>query len=161
MPKQSRNRMLGILMGVLLLVGSALGQPAAAEKGKTKATEEKVPDVTIQEIVVDRNLNSEQTQEINIRVNAVNTGQLALEKPSVHLWVRENEEQEWRLLKTWEDNPKLEVGDKISRDFFAVGTAEADPALLSPFFQLKAEIRAGEFAMNRQAVHLDQSVASP
>lgn len=152
-----------------MLASSALGQTAAEEKvkankpeaNKAKVAEEKIPTVTIEEILVERNLNSEQTQEINIRVNAVNTGELALENPSVHLWVRENEEQEWRLLKIWEDNPKLEVGAKISRDFFALGTAEADPALLSPFFQVKAEIQSGEFAINRQAVHLDQSVATP
>ena len=158
--KKSWKEMLGVLLVFLLLGGSTLGEPAAKKKDANVVTEEKVPVITIEEIVVEKNLNSEQIQEINIRVNAVNTGELALENPSVHLWVRENEEQEWRLLKTWEDNPKLEVGDRIARDFFALGTGDAEPALLSSFFQVKAEIRADkEFAMDRQAVHLDQSVA--
>ena len=133
---------LRLLLGALLLVsGAALAAPVA----------------TIEEIVVNKNLNSESVNEVNIRVNTLNTGSAALDNPTIHLWIRENEQAQWRLLKTWEEEISIAAGERLSRDFFAVGTGEFDAALFSPTFLVKAEVRAdGDVEASKELVYVDE-----
>ncbi len=143
MRKQHSLRLFaGILLtGLFLLTGTAFAAPTVA----------------VEEIVINRTLNTENLDEINIRVNTVNTSTVAVESPIIHLWVRENPQTEWRLLRTWDEEPDINAGERLSRDFFAIGTGDADPALFAQTFEVRAEVRAnGNVMATREAVHIEQ-----
>ncbi len=132
--------------GAAVIAGMlTLGGPATA-----------TPVLEIEEIVVNQNVTGDNLDEINIRVNTTNVGTSIAENPVIHLWVRENAAAEWRLLRTWETTPDLEPGHRLSRDFFAIGTGEFDPALFSPSFEVRAEVVAdGDVTESRELVHIE------
>lgn len=100
-------------------------------------------DIAVEDIVINR-----KDDEVNIRVNLYNPGPQAAYAPIVvGLWIRANEDEEWRLLKDWSNIGKLPVGYKVSRDFFSATRGDADPALLGNFqVQATARSRSGQTA---------------
>lgn len=93
-------------------------------------------DIEISDIVINR-----KQDEVNVRVNMHNPGPQTARGPiTVKLFVRAEESEEWREVKTWTNVRKLAVGHRVSRDYFNGTPGEWDPAFTAPSFSVWATV---------------------
>lgn len=100
------------------------------------------PMTMIEDVVINQNLDGNGVEGLNIRVNISNQGHQPLHDPSVILWVRENWQSNWRLIKKWSHHDQIDPAQKHAHDYFAYSQGYVDPALFSRRFEVKAEVWA-------------------
>lgn len=94
----------------------------------------------IEDLIINRNLDGNGVEGLNIRVNVSNQGHKALLDPTVSLWVRPNWQSHWRLVKKWDNHEEIKSPQKFSHDYFAYSQGWVDPAFFGSKFEVKAEV---------------------
>ncbi len=91
-------------------------------------------DIEVGEIVINRKADS-----VNVRVNMHNPGPATARSPiMVTLFVRTNDQDQWREVKRWTNISKLAVGHRVSRDYFNDSPGDWDSAFNAPAFSVRA-----------------------
>lgn len=93
----------------------------------------------IQEIVISKNLN-DGIDGVNIRVNVANDSAQAVQNPTITLWVRDNMQSDWKLIKEWSNHDAISPDHRLSHDYFANAEGTIEPEFLANNFEVKAEI---------------------
>lgn len=91
-------------------------------------------DIEVGDIVINRKDDS-----VNVRVNMHNPGPSTARSPiTVRLFVRTNEDDQWREVKQWTNISKLAVGHRVARDYFNDSPGDWDAAFNAPGFAVRA-----------------------
>jgi hypothetical protein len=101
----------------------------------------------ISDIVINRNMDGNGVEGLNIRVDVTNDGTLKVFRPEVRLYSRSDWQSDWRLIKRFDIHEEIKPDQKLSHDYFAYGSGYVDPSLFNKSFEVKAEVWAGNKLM--------------
>ena len=112
---------------VLLACGTllALGWPIFASA-----------EVSVDSILINQTTQTE--EGTNIRINLINDGPYGEKIEKVVLQARENDETDWKTLKTWTRTMHLNGHRKLALDFMPLAEGFLNPALTRPHYEVRA-----------------------
>lgn len=82
-------------------------------------------------------------EDLNVRVVVTNPGARTQRGPvKVTLWVRPDGESQWSQIKVWTNIDKIQVGNRVARDFFDENNATLRQVASQPSWEAKVQVTA-------------------